>query len=93
MEQTKPKSKRRKQIIKIRAEAGKIESRKTTENINETENWFSGKIKLINSEYSFKGLLLKLKLLYFGHLKGKMDSLKRPQCWERLRAGAEGNRE
>ena len=50
-------------------------------------------LKDINSEYSFKGLLLKLKLLYFGHLKGKMDSLKRPQCWERLRAGEEGNRE
>lgn len=28
MEQTKPKSRRRKQIIKIRAEAGKMESRK-----------------------------------------------------------------
>lgn len=37
MEQTKSKSRRRKQIIKIRTEAGKIESRKTTENINETE--------------------------------------------------------
>ena len=41
MEQTKPRSRRRKQIIKIRAEAGKIESRKTTENINETEPLFS----------------------------------------------------
>jgi len=50
-------------------------------------------LKDINPEYSFEGLLLKLKLQYFGHLKGKMDSLKRPQCWERLTAGEEGNRE
>ena len=36
MEQTKPKSRRRKQIIKIRVEASKMESRKK-QNINETE--------------------------------------------------------
>ena len=44
----------------------------------------------INTEYSLERLMLKLKLQYFGHLKGKMDSLKRPQCWERLKAGGEG---
>ena len=31
--------------------------------------------KKINPEYSWEGLLLKLKLQYFGHLMGKADSL------------------
>ena len=31
--------------------------------------------KKINLEYSLEGLLLKLKLQYFGHLMGKADSL------------------
>ena len=39
---------------------------------------------------SLEGLMLKLKLQYFGHLVGRTDSLKRPWCWERLRAGREG---
>ena len=37
---------------------------------------------------SLEGLILKLKLQYFGHL---MTHLKRPWCWERLRAGGEGD--
>ena len=31
----------------------------------------------INPEYSLKGLMLKLKLQYFGHLMGKTDSLEK----------------
>ena len=38
-----------------------------------------------------EGLMLKLKLHYFGHLIGPADSLKRPSCWERLKAGGEGD--
>ena len=34
-------------------------------------------LKGINPEYSFEGLLLKLKIQYFGHLKGKTDSLEK----------------
>ena len=34
--------------------------------------------------------MLKLKLQYFGHLMGRTDSLEKPWCWERLRAGGEG---
>ena len=34
-------------------------------------------IKEINPEYSLKGLMLKLKLQYFGHLMGRMDSLEK----------------
>ena len=34
-------------------------------------------LKEINPEYSLKGLMLKLKLQYFGHLMGKADSLEK----------------
>ena len=35
-------------------------------------------LKEINSEYSLEGLMLKLKLQYFGHLMWRTDSLERP---------------
>ena len=34
-------------------------------------------LKEISSEYSLKGLMLKLKLQYFGHLMGRTDSLEK----------------
>ena len=34
-------------------------------------------LKEISSEYSLAGLMLKLKLQYFGHLKPRADSLKK----------------
>ena len=34
-------------------------------------------LKEINPEYSFKGLMLKLKLQYFGHLMHREDSLEK----------------
>ena len=34
-------------------------------------------LKEINPEYSLKGLMLKLKLQYFGHLMRRTDSLKK----------------
>ena len=50
--------------------------------------------KEINPEYSLEGLMLKLKLRYFGHLIRRANSLEKPLIWERLRAGGEGrNRE
>ena len=48
-------------------------------------------LKEINPEYSLEGLMLKLKLQFFGHLMQKADSRKRPWCWERLRARGEGD--
>ena len=45
----------------------------------------------ISPEYSLEGLMLKLKLQYFGHLMQRADSLKRPWCWERLKARGEGD--
>ena len=50
-------------------------------------------LKEISPEYSLEGLMLKLKLQYFGHLMQRTDSFEktlRPWCWERYRAG-EGN--
>ena len=38
-------------------------------------------LKEISPEYSLEGLMLKLKLQYFGHL------MQRPWHWERLKAG------
>ena len=34
-------------------------------------------LKEINPEYSLKGLMLKLKLQYFGHLMQRVNSLKK----------------
>ena len=39
---------RRKEIIKIRVEINKIDTKKTVENINESKGWYSEKIRLIN---------------------------------------------
>ena len=47
--------------------------------------------KEISPEYSLEGLMLKLKLQYFGHLMQRIDSLKRPWCWERFKVGGEGD--
>ena len=51
-------------------------------------------IKLVNPKGDqswVEGLILKLKLQYFGHLMRRADSFERPWCWERLRAGEEGD--
>ena len=48
-------------------------------------------LKEIRPEYSLKGLMLKLKLQYFGHLMEELTHWKRPRCWERLKAGGEGD--
>ena len=37
------------------------------------------------------GLILKLKLQYFGHLMWRADTWKRPWCCEKLKAGGEGD--
>ena len=47
--------------------------------------------KEISPEYSLEGLMLKLKLQYLGHLLQRAAHLKRPWCWERLKAGGEGD--
>ena len=47
--------------------------------------------KEISPRCSLKGLMLKLKLQYFGHLMQRVDSLERFWCWEGLGAGGEGD--
>ena len=44
--------------------------------------WIAGRsnqsiLKKINAEYLLEGLMLKLKLQYFGHLMGTADSLEK----------------
>ena len=45
----------------------------------------------INPEYSLEGWMLKLKLQYLATWCEELTHWKRPWCWERLRAGREGN--
>jgi hypothetical protein len=47
-EQTNPKTSRRKEIIKIRAEINEIETKKTIQRINETKIWFFEKTNKID---------------------------------------------
>ena len=48
-------------------------------------------LKEISPEYSLEGLMLKLKLPYFGYLMQRTDPLERPFCWERLKTEGEGD--
>ena len=48
-------------------------------------------LKEINPEYSLEGLMLKLKLQYFGHLMGRADSLEKPLMLGKIEGGRSGN--
>ena len=48
-------------------------------------------LKEISPGCSLEGLMLKLKLQYFGHLMQRADYWKRPWCSGRLREGGEGD--
>ena len=48
-------------------------------------------LKEINPGCSLEGLMLKVKLQYFVHLVQRMDTLDKTLCWERLKAGGEGD--
>ena len=51
-------------------------------------------LKGISPEYSLEGLMLKLKLQYFGHLLQRVNSLEKTLMLESLRVGVEkGDRE
>ena len=47
--------------------------------------------KEISLEYSLEGLMLKLKLQYFGHLMWRTDSLEKTLMLGRLKVGGEGD--
>ena len=44
-------------------------------------------LKEISPEYSLEGLMLKLKLQYFGHLMRKTDSLEKSQMLRKIERG------
>ena len=44
-------------------------------------------LKEINPEYSLGGLMLKLKLQYFGHLIGRADSLAKTLTLTKIEGG------
>ena len=46
-------------------------------------------LKEISPEYSLQGPMLKLQ--HLGHLMRRTDSLEKTLCWERLKAGGEGD--
>ena len=48
-------------------------------------------LKEINPEYSLEGLMLKLKLQYFGHLIQRTDSLEKTLMLGKTEAGGEGD--
>ena len=48
-------------------------------------------LKEISPEYSLEGLILKLKLQYFGHLMQRVDSLEKTLTLGGMGAGGEGD--
>ena len=48
-------------------------------------------LKEISPGISLEGMMLKLKLQYFGHLMRSVDSLEKTLMWEGLKAGGEGD--
>ena len=48
-------------------------------------------IKPVHPEYSLEGLMLNLKLQYFGHLMWRTDPFEKTMMWERLKGGGEGD--
>ena len=48
-------------------------------------------LKEVNPEYSLEGLMLKLKLQYFGHLMWRTNSFENTLMLERWKAGGEGD--
>ena len=52
-----------------------------------------GNLKEISPEYSLEGLILKLKLQYFGHLMGRTDSLEKTLMLGRIGGRRRGGRQ
>ena len=48
-------------------------------------------LKEISPEYPLEGLMLKLKLQYFGHLMGRTDSFEKTLMLGKIEAGGEGD--
>ena len=48
-------------------------------------------LKKISPEYSLEGMMLKLKLQYFGHLMLRTDSFEKALMLGKIKAGGEGD--
>ena len=48
-------------------------------------------LKEISPGSSLEGMMVKLKLQYFGHLMRRVDSVEKTLIWEELGAGGEGD--
>ena len=48
-------------------------------------------LKEINPEYSLEGLMLRLKLQYFGHMMQRSDSFQKTLMLVKLKVGGEGD--
>jgi ATP-dependent protease ClpP protease subunit len=72
-EQANPKTNRRREIIKIRAEINEIETKNTIQKINETKSWFFEKINKIDRPLAnlTKMRRKKLKLVESRMQKGR----------------------
>ena len=66
---------------------------KTPESPLEAKRSNQSILKEINPEYSLEGLMLKLKLQFFGNLMVRASSLEKALMLERSKAGGEGMRE
>ena len=58
--------------------------------------WTAGRfsksiLREISPEYSLEGLMLKVKLQYFGHLVQRTESLEKTLMLERLNVGGDGD--
>ena len=49
----------------------------TARRSNQSKEWLRSNLKEINPEYLLEGLMLKLKLQYFGHLMQRTDSFEK----------------
>ena len=49
-------------------------------------------LKELNPEYSLEGLMLKLKLYYFGHLMRRANSLEKTLMLGKIESGRKGNK-
>ena len=64
---------------------------KTLESPSDSKEIHQSILKEISPEYSLEGLMLQLKLQYFGHLMGRTDSFEKTLMLERLKAEGEGD--
>ena len=60
------------------------------------KTWFARRsnqsiLKEISPGISLEGMMLKMKLQYFGHLMKRVNSLEKTRCWEGLGARGEGD--